>query len=180
MLVKIITILSIVTTGLVAGTFFAFSISINPAFKQLSDAQYIQAMQAINKVIQNPAFFFAFMGAVIFTPIAAYMQKNKEASILLFIAFGVYLIGVFGITSFMNVPLNNTLDKFVISSATPLEISQTRTNYAEPWNLWHNIRTTATIIAFVITIMAGMSMNTFQSKKEAPKDDGNTISVSTK
>lgn len=178
MLLKIATILSVVSIGLVAGIFFAFTVAINPALKQLSDATYIQAMQAINKVIENPAFFFAFMGAIIFTPIAAFMQKNKEASILLFIAFVVYLIGVFGITVFMNVPLNNTLAKFMISTASSSELSQARADYAEPWNLWHNIRTIATIIAFIISIMAGLSMNTFPSKNAMPKENEKSISIS--
>lgn len=167
MLMKIVAVSSIFTIGLVAGIFFVFSIAINPAFRQLSDLQYIQAMKAINRVIEKPAFFFVFMGAPIFTSITGFMQQNKETSILLFISFFVYLIGVFGITVFINVPLNNTLGKFVISSASPSELSQARASYAEPWNFWHNMRTIAAVVAFIISIMAGLSMNTSQQSKAA-------------
>lgn len=159
MMIKIITVLAIVTTGLVAGIFFGFAISVNPAFKHLTDSQYISAMQWINKIIENPVFFFVFFGAVIFTPIAAFMNKNKETSILLFISFAIYLVAVFGITIYMNVPLNNTLAQFSITASTPSEISQMRINYAEPWNYWHQVRTIASVLAFVLSVVACLPLS---------------------
>ncbi len=52
---------AVVMTGLSAGLFYAYAISVNPAFRHLSDETYIAAMQAIDRDIQNPIFFISFL-----------------------------------------------------------------------------------------------------------------------
>ena len=59
---QLILLLATVTTGLIAGLFYTFSVAINPGLSALSDANYIAAMNSINKVIENPVFFFSFFG----------------------------------------------------------------------------------------------------------------------
>src|SRR3954469_7161010 len=54
------------TTGLVAGVFYAYSVSVDPGLAAQSDASYIATMQEINERIQNPLFFASFIGAVLF------------------------------------------------------------------------------------------------------------------
>lgn len=51
-------------TGLVAGVFYAYAVSVNLGLAQQPDASYVAAMQTINERIQNPLFFVSFFGAV--------------------------------------------------------------------------------------------------------------------
>lgn len=61
----ILTLLAIIGTGLIAGTFFVFSVAIMPAFRRLPGAEGLAAMQSINVVIQNPIFLGVFMGTAL-------------------------------------------------------------------------------------------------------------------
>src|SRR5256885_13559728 len=74
--------LAVITTGLIAGLFFGYQVSVIPAFKTLSEANYIAAMQAINVAIpQDPFFEFNFLGAAIFLPVAAYLHRSTPGSL---------------------------------------------------------------------------------------------------
>jgi uncharacterized membrane protein len=139
---------------LIAGVFLGFTVSINPAFKHLTDDHYIVAMKKINRVIENPIFLLTFIGPVAFLPIAVFLHVDQKTSSLLTVSFVIYLVAVFGITSIKNVPLNRKLDRFVDTSATTQEKSVIRKNYASKWNFWHLIRTIGSIIAFCISVLA--------------------------
>lgn len=52
-------------SGLMAGLFFVFSVCIMQALSRLPPDQGVAAMNAINVVIQNPLFLFAFMGTAL-------------------------------------------------------------------------------------------------------------------
>lgn len=67
---NIIIFLTILFSGLVAGLFYAYSCSVNPGLKALSDVEYLIAMQSINRAIQNPYFFCSFMGLLLCFPYA--------------------------------------------------------------------------------------------------------------
>jgi uncharacterized membrane protein len=60
---------------------------------------------------------------------------------LLLAVSGLYFIGIFGVTIFGNVPLNNQLAQFDISNASPNEISALRLTFEPAWNNYHFIRT---------------------------------------
>jgi len=57
--------LATLTTGLVAGVFYAYEISVNLGLAAQPDESYVATMQAINEKIQNPLFFASFFGAVL-------------------------------------------------------------------------------------------------------------------
>lgn len=146
-----------VTTGLNAGLFYGYSTSVIPAFKQLGDSEYVHAMQTINKDIQNPLFFGIFFGAAVFLPLVTVLcRKSGQAKRykLLAAATALYLIGTFGVTSTYNVPLNNTLDKVDIATATTAQLATARHDYESPWNNWHTVRTAANVAAFVCVVGA--------------------------
>jgi len=64
---NIVLAVAAITTGLIAGLFFGYQVSVIPAFRTLSDVNYIAAMQAINIAIpQDPFFEFSFLGAAVF------------------------------------------------------------------------------------------------------------------
>lgn len=134
-------------TALSAGLFFAYACSVNPGLHLLPDEAYLTAMQHINRVIQNPAFFVVFMGPVVLLPWVTWTQKAQPSFYWWAAAAVLYIVGVFGITLFGNVPLNNMLEQFDISRATAQDMAAVRQKFEGPWGAWHWVRTVAAILA---------------------------------
>ena len=151
-----ILIVTATLTALMAGLFFSYSISVSLGLGKLSDSEYIKAMQSINREIQNPLFFLCFFGVLIMLPVATITQYSidKTTFIVLLAATLFYAIGVFGITVFANVPLNNQLDQFDLSNQTNEAIQTQRQYFETKWNYWNNIRTINSIIAIILVIYA--------------------------
>lgn len=150
-------ILTIATTGLIAGLFYGYSCSVNQGLGNLSDLKYLEAFQSINKAIQNPAFFLSFMGSLLLLAITTYLQyRNAMSSSFYFLAAAtlIYTIAVFGITVLCNVPLNEQLDKFPLQNATAEEITAMRKLFEQPWNNYHTARTFASILSFLLSILS--------------------------
>ncbi|WP_153799564.1 anthrone oxygenase family protein [Foetidibacter luteolus] len=154
-----VTLLSnVILSGLVAGLFYAYSCSVNIGLGNLPDAEYLRAMQSINRAILNPWFFTSFMGALILLPVNVWLafksNANTGAIILLFLSLAVYGIFVFGITAGGNVPLNEALDKLDISTLTTEHAATQRKAFEIPWNNYHFIRTIASVATFILTAVA--------------------------
>lgn len=154
-------VLSLATTatGLVAGVFYGFSVAVNPAFRRLPDGAYVQGMQAINEVIQNPWFALSFFGAPLLLPLAAALHARRPRSRrfgLLGAAAGVYLVGSLGVTVAANIPLNEQLAALPLATASAAELGAARTRFAEPWNRWHAVRTVASVLALGLAVAAGL------------------------
>ena len=163
----IILALATTTTALVTGVFYGFSVAVNPGLARLPDAPYIAAMQAINDAIQNPAFAASFFGAPLFLPLATVLHARRPFSrrfILLAGATGIYLVGSFGVTVAANIPLNETLARFSLQTASAAQAAAARTAFAGPWNKWHDIRTLASTLSLLLAISACLSSETSGSK----------------
>jgi uncharacterized membrane protein len=152
---KVLWLITLLFSGLVAGLFYSYSCSVNPGLKMLKDSGYLKAMQSINIAIQNPVFFITFVGLVILLPITAYKlyQQPGDGFILFMIATVVYVIGVFGLTMFCNVPLNNRLAAFSIDTASETDLAAMRHIFEKPWNSYHTIRTISAIASFALLIV---------------------------
>ncbi|MEE1896931.1 DUF1772 domain-containing protein [Flavobacterium rakeshii] len=156
---SIIHILTLLSTALMAGLFFSYSFSVNSGLGQLNDSAYLLAMQSINRAILNPVFFMCFFGTVILLPLNAYLQYDGRLTInfsLYGLSAAFYVIGLFGITILGNVPLNDTLEAFDLGNASQETISGMRETFEGPWNKWHNIRTTAVVISFLLLSIASV------------------------
>ncbi|MDN5289562.1 MAG: putative integral rane protein [Mucilaginibacter sp.] len=154
---NLILIITATLTALIAGLFYAYSCSVNPGLGKLSDREYINAMNSINVAILNPVFFTSFMGTLILLPLSAYLNYTPEFNIrfiLLLIAALVYAVGVFGVTMFGNVPLNDALANFNTTTASVKEMIDHRTIFEGPWNFLHTIRTIANIVSLVLVIVS--------------------------
>lgn len=156
-----------VATIITAGTLVVFSAVYSPALHKLGDREYIERMQAINRDIQNPWFLGSFMGAVILLPLAAYLYRKSGDGRrvgLLVTASALYIVGTFGITSAVNVPLNEKLDKVSTTTALPGTFGGTRRDYETNWTTWHIVRTVASVGAAAAVVGALLTKNT--SKKD--------------
>lgn len=154
---NVLTILTILTTGLSAGLFYAWAVSVIPGTRRISDRSYLESMQSMNRAIQNPAFFIVFIGPVLLLLTSSYLQFREavDASFwLMLCATLVYLAGTFGITVGGNVPLNNALDSVRINNLGIEELSQARRSFEEPWNRLHRIRTIFSVVSFLLLLAA--------------------------
>jgi uncharacterized membrane protein len=153
-----ITILLIITatvTALIAGLFYAYSCSVVLGLGKLSDAEYLKSMQSINREILNPVFFLSFMGTAFLLPISTFFYRGQNpVFLLLLLATLAYLIGVFAVTMFGNVPLNDQLAQFDIANSSAEAIKEMRSKFEDRWNFLNNIRTFFSVITIILTICA--------------------------
>lgn len=154
-LVQLLQIAAILLTGLLAGLFYGYDCSVIKGLGSLQNDTYLQAFQSINKSIQNPYFFLSFMGSLLVLPVASWLSYKQGAAFYLLLSASIlYFIGVFGVTVGCNIPLNDRLANFQLSSATESEISLMRKTFEHSWNTWHRIRTVAAVAAFGLTILS--------------------------
>ena len=143
------------SVALIAGLFYAYSCSVNIGLGHLSDRDYLNAMQEINKAILNPWFFASFIGSLVLLPLSAWLQFSAENFIRFYLLLGatiVYLIGVFGVTAFGNVPLNERLANADLEVLSIQAIKDLRIAFEKPWLQCHLIRTLAALITTILTI----------------------------
>ena len=144
------------TTGLIAGVFYAYAVSVNLGLAAQPDAGYVAATQAINERIQNPLFFLSFFGAALFplVALAAHYSRPRSGRFwLVALACAFYIGGGFLVTMFVNVPLNEDLAR-VASDASAGELGRARAAYEDPWNFWNDVRAVSSVLAFVALIGA--------------------------
>lgn len=92
----IILVSAIFFTGLMAGIFFTWSNAVKPGIGKLSDIEYLNALQAMNRVILNKAFLILFMGAIItvaLVPVFYFSLYPKHIFWLFIFSLVVYWIG---------------------------------------------------------------------------------------
>lgn len=153
------------TTGLIAGLFYAYFCSVNPGLHQLADAEYLTAMQSINRAILNPVFFISFLGAPILLVLGTWLQYSPTISLRCWFLGGaavVYLLGVVGVTGMGNIPLNEALDSLNLSALSPEELASQRSTFEGPWNSLNTTRTVASILSFVLVLIACINPNADQ------------------
>ena len=149
--------LSTFSAALMAGLFYAWSISVMPGLKRVSDANFIAAMQAMNRAILNPAFFIIFLGSIVVLPLTAFMYYSAMPSTQFwYIAFAalLYLSGTIAVTFFGNVPLNNALEAFQLTSATDEEVKKQRAAFEQRWTNLNLVRTLTSIAALLFLLLA--------------------------
>lgn len=159
MTANIITVLTVLTLGLIAGLYYGYVCSVNGALGTLTDSEYVKTMQAINIAIQNPVFYLSFFGTLILLPLATWVNYQGSISpkfIFLLVAGVLYIFGSFGVTVAGNVPLNDALANIDVNIASIDKIKGARINFQQRWNLFHNIRTMATIGSFLLSIVAAI------------------------
>lgn len=154
--IKTLTLLvAVILTGLSAGLFYAWTVSVIPGTRKVVDLTYLESMQSINRAILNPAFYLIFMGSPLLLALSTVLQFNAGSKFwLLLAATIVYLLGTFGVTVFGNVPLNDALDVLDLASLGEGELKGFRKSYEGRWNRLHWLRTAFSVLAFIISLLA--------------------------
>lgn len=152
---NILLYVAIILTGLSAGLFYAWQVSVIPGTKRVQDLTYIETMQKINRAIINPAFMLIFLGSVLTQIITVFLYRSSGSPFWLILsATFMYGIGTVIVTGLGNVPLNNALDELNINGLSREKISKERHDYETPWNQLHIIRTGFSVLSFMLLLVA--------------------------
>ncbi len=146
---------AVLLIGLSAGLFYAWSVSVIPGTQKVSDEVYLQTMQSINRAILNPAFFVVFFGSAVLLSISAFSvyHTSRLAFSFFLAATLIYLIGTIAVTGMGNVPLNNQLDRLDLMQVGSEALSEFRANYELKWNRLHAIRSSFSVISFLLALI---------------------------
>jgi len=140
------------SSGLIAGVYFAFSAFIMQAFEKIDTTQSIAAMKSINQTILRSLFMPLFFGSSLISVcliIAAFAQWGEDDAELILIAGSVYFIGMFVCTVFFNVPLNNSLERLDPNSTNA---HQLWCRYQKTWTSWNHLRTVSSFVTCILCI----------------------------
>lgn len=153
-LITVLAFVSALGTGLMAGTFFAFSTFVMGALRRLPAKQGIAAMQSINIVVINPIFLGTMMGTgliCVVLPIIAALSGSGTGAACLWAGSLLYLVGAVLVTMVFNVPRNNALARLDAGQAEAATLWE---RYLSEWTLWNHVRTAAALAASAAFIFA--------------------------
>ncbi|MFD4408557.1 DUF1772 domain-containing protein [Streptomyces sp. NPDC058476] len=135
-----------VAMGLIAGVFYIFACDVMPSLARSDDRVFIEVMQNINDVIQNPVFFLSFMGALVLTAISAWQLRGAgELRWWVWAALAAYAF-TFLFTVAVNIPLNNDL----ANAGDPAKIADpaaVRAKFEDTWVTWNVVRALLSTLA---------------------------------
>jgi len=141
------TLVAALSTGLMAGVFFAFSTFVMKALARLPIAQGIQAMQSINLTAVTPVFMAALFGSTavcVLLAVYSLVSWSQPAALYLLLGSLLYLVGSFLTTVLFNVPLNNALARVDSGS---VDGARLWASYLTSWTAWNHVRTLSSILA---------------------------------
>lgn len=152
--ISVLTIVTLLGSGLIAGVFFAFSTFVMKGLGQLKEADGIAAMQSINLTVINPVFLGVFMGTALASlacVAAALLNWSDPGAVFLLSGGMLYFIGSFMVTGAFNIPRNNALA--ALNPADPAGPRFWR-NYLRDWTAWNHVRMFASLAALVALLIA--------------------------
>ena len=151
-LVTILLWAAALSSGLMAGVYFAFSGFIMKAFDKIETAQSVAAMNAINEVILRSWFMPVFFGSSIISfllVVVAFVYWGEAGAGPALIAGMIYVAGMFVCTVVFNVPLNNALAQVGPDST---DAHQIWSNYLRNWTMWNHLRTISSLVTCALCI----------------------------
>ena len=145
-----------IAMGLMAGVFAIYANAIMPGLGRTDDRTFVGAFQSIDTAIINPAFLGTFLGALVFTGIAAVLHLGDDSRSVLpwIIAALVLYLAVFIITVRVNVPLNDGI-KAAGDPDRIADLALARKQFNESkWVRFNLIRALSTTAAFGCLVWA--------------------------
>ena len=129
------------------GFFLSWSNLVMPALARIPAIAGIAAMNATNEVVYNPLFFLLFMGVPLLgalLAIHAAMNLGRSGSPAIVAGAVLVICGMFGVTMFGNVPMNEALAALDPESAAATEYW---TVVLDRWTFWNHVRMLACLAA---------------------------------
>ncbi|MGH2610162.1 MAG: DUF1772 domain-containing protein [Tepidiformaceae bacterium] len=137
-----------ISMGLVAGVFDLYAHTIMPGLGKTDDRTFVGAFQSIDRAIINPWFMGGgFLGALVFTIVAAIAHLGEDALPWIAAALVLYLV-TFVITIAINVPLNDGI-KAAGDPDRIADLAAVREKFNEArWRRWNLVRVITSTVAF--------------------------------
>ena len=134
-------------SAILGGFFLSWSNLVMPALARIPAIAGIAAMNATNEVVYNPLFFLLFMGVPLLgalLAIHAAMNLGRSGSPAIVAGAVLVICGMFGVTMFGNVPMNEALAALDPESAAAAEYWKV---VLDRWTFWNHVRTLACLAA---------------------------------
>lgn len=137
---RFLLLLPLLFSGASFGFFFAWQASTIGGLNAIAPGVAIEAMQAMNASVRNPAFAVMYFGTPVVLALSAViaLMWSRTIALLLGAALLVHLGGIAFTTAWINVPLNMAL-----ATADPASPDATTiwADYAAPWHRANLLRT---------------------------------------
>jgi len=145
---------AILATGTMGGVYFTFSAFVMAALAAVPEPEGMRAMRSINRVILGSAFMPLFFGgtllAVVVAGLAAW-RPGDPGSVATMAGSVVYVLGMFGCTVAVNVPLNRGLERTDPDGDAAAAVWG---RYCRVWTRWNHVRTVASLLACGLYVTA--------------------------
>lgn len=150
----LLTFLTALGCGVMAGVFFAFSAFVMKALDKLPAPRAVAAMQEINAAAPTPAFMAVLLGTSLacgaLIPWSLF-EWGEPSAVYLLVGGGLYLIFAFGLTVVYHVPRNEALAKV---EPRGVEAESRWSSYVAGWTAWNHLRFAGALAASVSLVMA--------------------------
>ena len=142
-------LVTITLMGLIAGFFYAYSCSVMVGLARTDDLTFVTTMQWINATVRNVGFAPSFFGSLlcVFAVAGVALWRRSPARWWITGAAVCYAVA-FGVTTFINVPMNETLAAAGPADAVA-DLAGLRRDYEDPWVRWNLVRTVLSTLALV-------------------------------
>jgi uncharacterized membrane protein len=150
----VLTLVTALGSGLVAGFFFAFSTCVMKALARRPAAEGLAAMQSINVVVINPLCMGAIFGtgvACIVLVVMSIVDWGESYAVYLLVGSLIYIAGVILLTIGYHVPRNDALA--ALDPNDPGAASHWN-RYVKSWTAANHVRTVAPLAAATLLTIA--------------------------
>ncbi|MBJ6631915.1 DUF1772 domain-containing protein [Streptomyces sp. I5] len=152
---SVLTTLSVLGTGLVAGVFCAFSTFVMRGLAALPAARGAAAMQAVNVAAVRPPFMAVFLGTTVLSAVLTVLTLvtwPDQGAVASVVGGVLFLCGSFGLTVAANIPRNERLARLDADGA---EAAAYWPEYVRGWTRWNHVRAVAsagTALAYLLAL----------------------------
>ncbi|MDO2985064.1 DUF1772 domain-containing protein [Mycobacteroides abscessus subsp. abscessus] len=149
---------AIVTTGLVAGTVFAYSNSVMPGLRKIDDRSMVLAIRALVSSVANPVFLCVSALVLVSQLVSVVLAFTAGTSLALPVVLGLVLyLLTLALTYAGNIPLNLAIIKAPIPQ-TDEQWHALRHAFERKWTIINHGRVLAATLSCVI-FTAAMAMH---------------------
>jgi uncharacterized membrane protein len=147
MIVDLLAVVVVVTSGVVAGVLFGFAVSVMPAFFLMPTGRYIYSAELIGRNWDPMMPIIVLTSFAVDVVLAVIGPSGAVAA--LFVAGAVLLVGVSVVSHYCNVPINRQVKK--------IDPDDVPADWRDPRPLWrrfHYLRTGLAVAAVAVNAVA--------------------------
>jgi uncharacterized membrane protein len=138
----VVLVAATIAAGLVAGLFYAYTVSVMPGLARGDDKTFVEGMRGINVAIINGWFMLSFLGAPLLAGVAVLLNLGSGATLWWTVAGFACLVAMLVLTGAVHVPMNNAL----MEGGDAYE--RVRAAFETRWVRWNIVRTLVAVAGF--------------------------------